>query len=66
MKLKILIPGILIILLSPVIGYETLSIIYANRNLTGEYPLLLGGFIISYQLAGILISIIGLKRTANR
>ncbi|QOX64771.1 glycosyl transferase [Anoxybacterium hadale] len=63
MKLKILICGALIILLSPVLGYESLGIVYANRNLIGEYPLLLGGFIISYQLVGILISIIGFKKT---
>ena len=47
-ELKIVIYSALVMLPSPVLGYESLSIVHANRNLTGEYPLLLRVFILSY------------------
>jgi hypothetical protein len=49
----------IIILLSTPLAYKTISIVYANRNLTGEYVPILNGFIHSFMLIGILVFIIG-------
>jgi hypothetical protein len=52
--------ALIIILLSTPLGYATISIVYNNRNLTGEFVPLLNGFIHSFMLIGILIFIMGL------
>lgn len=55
--------GALIIFFSTVLGYGSVNIIYANRNLASEYTTILEGFITAYQLLGILIFLIGLKKS---
>lgn len=52
--------GIIIILFSTPLGYIMLNIIYANKNLIGEYNGLLNGFIQSFMIIGSLIFTIGL------
>lgn len=59
-QIKYYLVGIIIIILSSPLGYTTLNIIYANKNLTGEFEPLLNGFIYSYMLIGVLIFSIGL------
>ncbi len=59
-QIKYFFLGIIIILFSSPLGYATLNIIYANKNLVGEYSSLLNGFIHSFMLIGSLIFIIGL------
>lgn len=59
-QIKYYLGGIIIILLSSPLGYGTLNIIYADKNLTGEFEALLNGFINSYMLIGVLIFSIGL------
>lgn len=59
-QIKYYLVGIIIIILSSPLGYTTLNIIYANKNLTGEFEALLNGFIYSYMLIGVLIFSIGL------
>ena len=44
-QIKYYLIGITILILSSPLGYTTLNIIYANRNLTGEFEALLNGFI---------------------
>lgn len=60
---KYYLAGIILIILSPSLGYTTLNIIYANKNLAGEFEVLLNGFIHSYMLIGVLIFSIGLINT---
>lgn len=52
--------GFFIILISTPLGYRAVSIVYFNRNLTGEYIPILNGFIHSFMLIGTLIFCIGL------
>ena len=52
-QIKYYLIGITILILSSPLGYTTLNIIYANRNLTGEFEALLNGFIHSYMLIGV-------------
>ena len=59
-QIKYYLIGITILILSSPLGYTTLNIIYANRNLTGEFEALLNGFIHSYMLIGVLVFSIGL------
>lgn len=59
-QIKYYLVGITILLLSSPLGYSTLNIIYANKNLTGEFEVLLKGFIHSYMLTGLLVFSIGL------
>ena len=59
-QIKYYLIGITILILSSPLGYTTLNIIYANRNLTGEFEALLNGFIHSYMLIGVLAFSIGL------
>ena len=59
-QIKYYLGWIIIILLSSPLGYGTLNIIYADKNLTGEFEALLNGFINSYMLIGVLIFSIGL------
>lgn len=59
-QIKYYLVGITILILSSPLGYTTLNIIYANRNLTGEFEALLNGFIHSYMLIGVLVFSIGL------
>lgn len=58
-KVKYYIIGIIIILLSSPLGYISVNIIFANKNLAGEFEVLLNGFIHSYMLIGVLIFSIG-------
>ncbi|WP_294344046.1 hypothetical protein [uncultured Clostridium sp.] len=58
-KVKYYIMGIIIILLSSPLGYISVNIIFANKNLAGEFEVLLNGFIHSYMLIGVLIFSIG-------
>ncbi|MBU5317693.1 hypothetical protein KQI30_15685 [Clostridium bornimense] len=58
-KVKYYIMGIIIILLSSPVGYISVNIIFANKNLAGEFEVLLNGFIHSYMLIGVLIFSIG-------
>lgn len=37
-----------------------LNMIYANKNLTGSFDILLNGFIHSFMLVGVLIFMVGL------
>ena len=59
-QIKYYLAGIIILILSSPLGYTTLNIIYANKNLTGEFEPLLNGFIHSYMLIGVLIFSMGL------
>lgn len=59
-QIKYFLSGIIIILFSSPLGYTMLSIIYANKNLVGEFNGLLNGFIHSFMLIGVLIFTIGL------
>ena len=59
-QIKNYLAGIIILILSSPLGYTTLNIIYANKNLTGEFEPLLNGFIHSYMLIGVLVFSIGL------
>ena len=54
-QIKYYLIGITILILSSPLGYTTLNIIYANRNLTGEFEALLNGFIHSYMLIGVCL-----------
>lgn len=58
-KVKYYIMGIIIILLSSPVGYISVNIIFGNKNLAGEFEVLLNGFIHSYMLIGVLIFSIG-------
>lgn len=58
-QVKYFLGGIITIIFSSSLGYATLKIIYANKNLTGEFDALLNGFIHSYMLVGVLIFSIG-------
>jgi len=59
-QIKYFLLGIIIILFSSPLGYTMLDIIYANKNLVGEFNDLLNGFIHSFMLIGVLIFTIGL------
>lgn len=59
-QIKYFLSGIIIILFSSPLGYTMLDIIYANKNLVGEFNGLLNGFIHSFMLIGVLIFTIGL------
>lgn len=59
-QIKYFLSGIIIILFSSPLGYAMLDIIYANKNLVGEFNGLLNGFIHSFMLIGVLIFTIGL------
>lgn len=59
-QIKYFLSGIIIILFSSPLGYTMLDIIYANKNLVGEFNSLLNGFIHSFMLIGVLIFTIGL------
>lgn len=52
--------GLILVLVSTPLSYRAISIIYANKNLTGEYVPILNGFIHSFMLIGTLIFSIGL------
>lgn len=59
-QIKYFLSGIIIILFSSPLGYTMLDIIYANKNLVGEFNSLLNGFIHSFMLIGVLIFTVGL------
>lgn len=59
-QIKYYLLGIVILIFSSPLGYMTLNIIYSNKNLSGEFEVLLNGFIHSYMLIGVLIFSIGL------
>lgn len=59
-QIKYFLSGIIIILFSSPLGYGLLNIIYRNTNLTGEFDILLNGFIYSFIVIGTLIFTIGL------
>ncbi|ERI91064.1 hypothetical protein HMPREF1982_03429 [Clostridiales bacterium oral taxon 876 str. F0540] len=59
-QVKYFLIGLFIILISTPLGYKAVSIVYSNRNLTGEYVPILNGFIHSFMLIGILVFIMGL------
>ena len=59
-QIKYYLTGIIILILSSPLAYTTLNIIYANKNLAGEFEPLLNGFIHSYMLIGVLVFSIGL------
>lgn len=52
--------GIIILLISTPLGYDLVKIVYRNKNLAGEYVLILNGFIHSLMLIGILVFSIGI------
>lgn len=52
--------GVLIVVVSTPLSYSAVGVIYADRNLTGEYVPILNGFIHSFMLIGTLIFSIGL------
>lgn len=54
--------GILLVLVSTPLSYRTINILYADRNLVGEFVPILNGFIRSFMLIGILIFSIGLMK----
>jgi hypothetical protein len=58
-QVKYFLIGLFIILISTPLGYKAVSIVYFNRNLTGEYVPILNGFIHSFMLIGILIFFMG-------
>lgn len=59
-QVKYFLIGLFIILISTPLGYKAVSIVYFNRNLTGEYVPILNGFIHSFMLIGTLIFSMGL------
>ncbi|MBL4936845.1 hypothetical protein JK636_13875 [Clostridium sp. YIM B02515] len=59
-QVKYFLIGLFIILISTPLGYKAVSIVYHNKNLTGEYVPILNGFINSFMLIGGLIFSIGL------
>ncbi|MBL4934181.1 hypothetical protein JK636_00250 [Clostridium sp. YIM B02515] len=59
-QVKYFLIGLFIILISTPLGYKAVSIVYFNRNLTGEYVPILNGFIHSFMLIGTLIFSLGL------
>lgn len=59
-QIKYFLSSIIIILLSTPLAYESIRIIYRNRNLTGEFIPMLNGFIYSYMLVGIVLFGLGL------
>lgn len=58
-QVKYFLIGLFLILLSTPLGYKAVSIVYFNRNLTGEYVPILNGFIHSFMVIGILVFIMG-------
>lgn len=58
---RILLISALIIIFSTPLGKLFLNIIYPNTNLTGEYDIILKGFIHSFMLLGSLLFILGLS-----
>lgn len=54
------------ILFSSPFGYKTLTLIYRNRKLAGEFTLLLNGFIHSFMLIGLLLFILGLLESYKK
>lgn len=65
-QIKYYLAGIIILILSSPLGYTTLNIIYANKNLAGDFEILINGFIHSYMIVGILIFSIGLINEHNK
>lgn len=61
MKNSLCIAGLIIIFLSSVLGHLSINIFFPNTNLAGEYPIIVGGFILSFMLIGTLLFIAGLK-----
>lgn len=59
-QVKYFLSSIIVILLSTPLAYESIRIIYRNRNLSSEFIPMLNGFIHSYILVGILIFGLGL------
>ncbi len=59
-QVKYFLIGLVIILISTPLGYKAVSIVYFNRNLTGEYVPILNRFIHSFMLIGALIFSMGL------
>ena len=59
-QFKYFLLGIITILFSSPLGYTMLNLIYFNKNLVGEFDILLNGFIHSFMLIGFLIFTIGL------
>lgn len=58
-QVKYFLIGLFIILISTPLAYKAVSIVYFNKNLTGEYVSILNGFIHSFMLIGILVFIMG-------
>lgn len=52
--------GLILVLVSTPLAYSAVGIIYAERNLTGEYVPILNGSIHSFMLIGTLIFSVGL------
>lgn len=60
-QMKCIIIGFIVILLSTPLGYKSTNILNQIKgNLSGEYIILLNGFIHSFMLVGLLIFSIGL------
>ncbi|MCR8744234.1 hypothetical protein [Romboutsia lituseburensis] len=59
-QIKYFLLGIIVILFSSPLGYSMINMIYANKNLTGSFDILLNGFIHSFMLVGVLIFMAGL------
>jgi len=64
-SLKFFIISVFLIIISTPLAYKSVSVLYYNKNLTGEYVSILEGFINSYILVGIFIFIIGLVNYKN-
>lgn len=58
--------GLVLILVSTPLSYSLVGIIYADRNLTGEYVPILNGFIYSFMLIGALIFSVGLIKLVKK
>lgn len=59
-QMKYFLSAIIIIILSTPLAYTSIRVVYFNRNLTGEFDLILNGFIHSYMVVGILVFGMGL------
>lgn len=57
-----LILGIIIVFISTPLGRILINVVYANKNLTGEYVTILNGFIHSLMLIGLLVFTIGIVK----
>lgn len=62
------ISGILVLWLAPALAYWTVVILFLNKNFATEFSTLLNGSIVSFQLIGVALVIVGtikMLRTKN-